>query len=565
MQWTTALPDWRDRIVARQPLIPCGPLYPDQAAAAMEVFRSLRIVDAAHEPTIGESCLPWITDFAEAIFGAYDAETGRRLIREFFLLVSKKNSKSTIAAAIMLTALIRNWRKSAEFLIVAPTLEVAQNSFKPAMDMVMADPVLSDLLKPNIHYRTIVHRITGASLKVLAADKDTVTGKKAAGVLIDELWLFGKRVDADAMLREVIGGLVSRPEGFVIYLSTQSDEPPAGTFKTKLHYFRKVRDGLIEDPRSLPLIYEFPEPMIESGAYLDPANVHVTNPNLGVSVDREWLVDEFRKAEEAGEAELRVHCSKHLNVEIGLALYSDAWPGATYWQAATDVTLTLDSLIERSDVAVVGIDGGGLDDLFGLAVIGRDRDTSDWLLWAHAWVQPEVLDKRKVIAEQLRDFARDGDLTICHAPTQDLQEAADIVERLAEAGLLPEKGAVGLDPLGIAALVDEIASRGIGEGQLIGVSQGYRLHGAVTGAERKLRDGTLWHADQPLMAWCVGNAKVEQRGNAVLITKQAAGKAKIDPLMAAFDAVMLMSRNPEPVRQPQYQMYIFSRGPMHHG
>jgi phage terminase large subunit-like protein len=47
-----------------------------------------------------------------------------------------------------------------------------------------------------------------------------------------------------------------------------------------------------------------------------------------------------------------------------------------------------------------------------------------------------------------------------------------------------------------------------------------------------------------MMAWCVGNAKVVQTGNAIAIDKQVAGKAKIDPLIATFNAVHLLGLNP---------------------
>jgi phage terminase large subunit-like protein len=46
------------------------------------------------------------------------------------------------------------------------------------------------------------------------------------------------------------------------------------------------------------------------------------------------------------------------------------------------------------------------------------------------------------------------------------------------------------------------------------------------------------------MAWVVGNARVEPGRNAITITKQASGSAKIDPLMAAFNAIALMAMNP---------------------
>lgn len=546
-EWTTACPDWERRIVAGESLIPCQPLFPGEAADAMGVFDELRMVDVAGSPTFGEVCRPWVRDFVSSVFGAYDPDAGRRLISEFFLLISKKNGKSTLAAGIMMTALLRNWRQSGEFLILAPTIEVAANAFAPCRDMVKADDELGSLLLVQEHIRTITHRTTGATLKVVAADSATVSGKKAIGVLVDELWEFGKQPKASQMLIEATGGKAARPEGFTIFLSTHSDDPPAGVFKEKLKFARDIRIGEVQAPHFMPVLYEFPEAMRKSGADRDLANAYITNPNLGASVDPTFLQQKMQEAQHEGESAMRVFMAKHLNVEIGLALMSDRWAGADFWEAAAIDRFTLDDLMARCEVAVVGIDGGGLDDLLGLTVIGREPEKRRWLWWSHAWAHEIALERRKDIASRLRDFEKAGDLTIVKRPGDDVQAVADIVCRLDAAGLLPEENAIGVDAAGIGDIVDELTTdeRGIKIERILSVSQGWKLNGAIKSTERKLAGGEIAHAGSAMMAWCVGNAKIEDRGNAILITKQASGKAKIDPLMAGFNAVTLMAMNPE--------------------
>ena len=541
MDWTTACPDWETRIRRGESLVPVKPLFSEEERLALSVFDQLRVVDVAGSPPMGQVTRPWLRDFVGSVFGAYDADSGRRLITEFFLLISKKNAKSTTAAGIMLTALIRNWRQSAEFLILAPTVEIANNSFYPARDMVRADEELSALLQVQEHVRTITHRVNGSTLKVVAAENETVGGKKATGVLIDELWLFGKRSDAENMLREACGGLASRPEGFTIFLSTQSDQPPAGVFRQKLHYARGVRDGRIDDKRFLPVLYEFPDSMIASGEHRLPANFFVTNPNLGASVDEQFLARELQKAENDGEESMRGFLAKHLNIEIGLALRSDRWAGADYWECQATAGLDLAEIIKRCDVLTIGIDGGGLDDLLGMAVIGRDSRTHEWLHWGHAWAHPSVLKRRKSEAPRLRDFAAGGHLTLVDGMPQDVQEVAEIVRECDASGKLDK---IGCDPVGIGAIVDAIVDAGVLQEKIVGISQGWRLAGAIKTCERKLAEGELHHGGSPMMAWCVSNARIEPRANSVLITKQASGVAKIDPLMALLNAVELMSRCP---------------------
>ena len=541
--WSTACPDWPERIIAGESLIPFPPLYQEPAEMALRIFKQLRLVDVPGEPMMGEVTREWVYEFVAAIFGAYEPTSGVRLIQEFFLLISKKNMKSTLAAGVMLTALILNWRREAEFFIIAPTVEVANNSFKPAKAMIRADEELSDLFQVQDHTRTITHRTTGATLKILAAESDTVAGIKGTGVLIEEVWLFGKRAKAADMFTEAKGGLASRPEGFVIYLSTMSDEAPAGVFADLLKRAREVRDGKRVDNRLLPVLYEFPKEMLDSGTYRLPENFYITNPNMGSSVSEAYLMGEFETAKADGEIALRRFMAKHLNVQIALSLTADYWAGAEFWEdSGKNPEINLDWMLEHCEVIDIGVDGGGLDDLLGISAVGRLKDNPRmWAAWFHAWAHPSVLERRKEIAPVLLDFAKQGDLTIVHRIGDDSDEVAGLAARVYQSGLLDK---CGLDPHGVGAILDAMLEYGVPEDAVVGVSQGWKLGAAIKTAERKLAEGCFIHSGSAMMNWVVGNARVEPRANGILITKQASGSAKIDPLMAMFDAVSLLSLNP---------------------
>lgn len=579
--WSTACPDWRERIVGKRSLIPFDPLFPDVADAKMALFTSLRLMDVAGQPTIGEACDAWFLDFARAVFGAYDPETGAQLITEFMLLISKKNTKSTLAAALFVTEVTLGWRAEDENLILAPTKEVADNSFKPAAAMIRADEELRDLLHIQDHVRLITQRSTKAIMKVVAADSGTVSGKKASRVLVDELWLFGPRANAGDMFQEATGGQISKPEGYTLWLTTQSDKPPQGIFRDKLNYFRKVRDGEIVDNQKLPVLYEHPPEMIAAGDHLKPQNFYITNPNLGRSVSQGWLENKFDEKQRGDMAERQVFFAKHLNVEIGVGLRSDRWAGAEFWKQRADREIDLDAILERCETIVVGLDGGGLDDLYGMTVLGREaaeievaaetapEEAQDpvngrkrikrWLSWSRAWAHRIVLERRQTIASKLRDLDAAGEVVIIDDGALDesglpvdIAQIIEIIVRIRDAGLLC---CVAVDPAGLGELVDALVEAGItldnaesGRNFYIGVAQGYGMMNALKTAERKLANGTLLHGDQALMDWCIANLKIEPTATAIRATKQNAGDAKIDPAMALFNAVTIMAKNPDACR-----------------
>lgn len=559
--WDTSCPDWETRIREGKSLMPDLPLFEGEASMGLALFDEIRLPDVPGTPRLGDAAGQWFRDLVRAVFGSWNPVDRVRMIRDFFALVPKGSSKTTYSAALMLVAMLMNYRPRATALFIGETQAVADRAYEQAVGMIEESPDLRRRFKPRDYDKTIEDLVTKSEIQIASFDLKILTGAMALiFVLLDELHLLGKRAQTSRVLRQIRGGLDKTEEGVLVITTTQSDEAPAGAFKSELKFVRNVRDGLYRGKiirPTLPLLYELPREIAtltreERRANVEPRWMNpecwpMVMPNINRPITVASMIAEFASEREKSEEAIRVWASQHLNIEIGTGTSDDGWSAADLWDQQI-IPLDLESLLERSEVVTLGVDGGGRDDLLGFSVMGRDKETRDWLSWSYGWADPIVLQRRQDIAGQLEGFVDEGSFKIleigeAHA---DLARLAGIV---VESGLLPDENAVGIDPNRAAALFESLFGAGVTDEQIRRLLQGPALAPAVYGIDMKLADGTFWHADQALMSWCLGNARVERRGNADMITKQVAGRAKIDPLIAMLEAGILMSWNPESSRQ----------------
>jgi phage terminase large subunit-like protein len=209
--WSLAVPDWRERIRAGRSLLPDLPhLNRAQANRAIAIFNKLRLPDVIGTPALAEAGADWFREIVGALHGSFDPVARERMIREIFLLAPKKSSKTSYAAALMVTTLLMNERPRAEFLLVAPTVSLAHIAFSQALGMVDKDPdgFLRKRLHVQEHLRKITDRRTKATLEIKAFDTTVLTGVKPTGVLLDELHEIAKVAAAERIIGQLRGGLL---------------------------------------------------------------------------------------------------------------------------------------------------------------------------------------------------------------------------------------------------------------------------------------------------------------------------------------------------------------------
>ena len=206
-----------------------------------------------------------------------------RRYRDVFLFVPRKNGKTTLVAGIANLVLFADGEYGAEIYSAAADREQASLAFDTAQFQVNHDPDLARRSKS--HYKRITVESTHSFYQAISSDAHTKFGFDVHCAMIDEVHAHPNSKLIDAL----VTGTAARKQPLVFYITT-SDIERQSICNDLYDRAVRVRDGITPDPAFLPIIYEAGK----EDDWTDPKVWAKANPNLGISVDRDYFERECK-------------------------------------------------------------------------------------------------------------------------------------------------------------------------------------------------------------------------------------------------------------------------------
>lgn len=460
------------------------------------------------------------------LFGTLD-EDGYREYRTALIFLPTRNGKSELAAAVALYLLFGDQEQGGELFSVAVDVDQAALVFNVARTMVQYDPELAERLEVVPSRRRILHHPSNSAWRVIASDAPSALGVNASGLVMDELAAWPHREIYDVMASRT--GSRRAPVTLII-TTAGSDEHGVG--KEVYDYACKVRDGVIDDPTFLPVIYEAPE-----GA--DPWSEETwqaCNPALG---DFRSLQEFRTAARHAKEVPGREASFRRLYLNQWVTQQDKPWIPLEAWDRCASPPP--DYTPGRR--AFVGVDLSNTRDLTAIVVLIPDAEGGFAVL-------PEFFCPGDAITERSRKdrvpydvWARQGYLTatvgnvidhsIVRARLFALMERYQIVE-------------VGCDPWNAQDKIAEWQRDGL---PAVPVGQTFaNLTTAAKAFETLVLSGKLRHDGHPVLRWNVSNCCVhtDNNGNLKPSKDPKRSREKIDGVSAIITGLARALLHPTP-------------------
>lgn len=462
----------------------------------------------------------WQKTDIENIWGWRREVDGTRLYRRVFKAIPRKNGKTTEAAGIGLALQVADGEPGAEVYSIAGNKDQARIVFDEALNMVSQSPNLSAGIEP---LKTSLYCPKLRSVfRPLAGKSGTQHGLNPHGVIGDEVHAWKGRDQFDTMAT----ALGARRQPLEYYITTAGDDLTSVCWEL-WDYAIKVRDGVIEDPEFLPIIYAADR----DDDWTDPAIWAKANPNLGVSIKLDYIRARCEQAQRIVTQE-NAFRRLHLNQWTEQAT---RWLPMRDWNAPECAApFNEDDLIGR--YCVLALDLAWTRDLSALALVFPPcAKDPNWVFILRYFMPGDGIAQRaKSDFVPFDEWARRGLIKATEGNVTDFTIVEDEAREMI-AKFTPAK--VVFDRMFAGSLVNNLMNDGV---ECVAVGQGF-LSMALPCAEfeRAVLAHQVRHGGHEVLRWNAANVVVDQDPMGNMKPNHEKSRQSIDGVQAILTAMTL--------------------------
>ena len=465
----------------------------------------------------------WQKALVSIIFGIVDTD-GNRQFREVFFVVARKNGKTLLAAAIAEYCTFLDGEYGGRIYFAAPKLEQASLCFDAYYQMILQEPELNAMSQKR---RTDVYiPQSNTTAKPLAFSAKKSDGLNISLAVCDECasWQGEPGLKFYEVIKSSFG---ARKQPLLLAMST-SGYVNDGIFDELMKRSTRFLLGDSKEKRLLPVMY-----MIDDiDKWNDINELQKSNPNLGVSVTVDYLLEEIAVAE--GSLSKRAEfITKYCNLKQNS---STAWLSAQMVERASGGHLNIEDFAHSYCVA--GIDLSQTTDLTAACVV--IERAGELYVFSQFFLPAEKIED--AIARDgvpYNIYIQRGLLTPSGDNFIDYHDVfnwfTDLVERLE---ILPLR--VGYDRYSAQYLIQDMKQYGF---VVDDVFQGENLYGVLQETEGLLADGKIHMGDNDLLKMHLLNSAIKmstERGRGKLV--KVSPSVHIDGTAALVDALTVRQK-----------------------
>lgn len=424
------------------------------------------------------------------IYGWLHKETKQRRFRKAFVFVARKNGKSTLMSATLLWDLLAT--SGAEAYAAATKRDQARILYDSVKQMVLQNEILRNKLRIYNSTSRIINERKAGKLEALSADSDTMDGLNPSCVVIDELSA-QKNFNTIKILQS---GQGSRPSPLLFEITSGSDDLTSAG-KQEFDRSCQILQSVFEDDSYFCILYT----LDEKDDWKNPDVWIKANPNLGVSVNMDFLKKTCLEAQQQPSLESEFRC-KNLGQWL---TNSKAWISAKAWDKCISNAKKYEFNIREPYFAVVAVDLSKRLDLTAMTLVLFQK--GKYFLEHKLYFPEESLTERiKTENELWRKWVESGYITAIPGSTINYAYLFKDIEMWNKRYTLSE---VLFDPYNSCSLINELQENY----NLVEVPQNIKnLSPMSKSFEEEVLKGNVV-CDHPVMRWAINNATIWQDPN----------------------------------------------------